>query len=149
MGLGINLGLELPRDSSTVPLVRHLTKHALWEIGVKRACVSDVELAVTEACANVVEHSAGDDVYRVEVKVTPTQCEIRVIDTGHGFDFESLEEREPSTDADRGRGVALMKMLVDSIDFRSEPESGTIVHLVKALEFDGNKPPFVEIGRSG
>lgn len=147
MGLGINLGLELPRDSSTVPLVRHLTKHALWEIGVKRACVSDVELAVTEACANVVEHSAGDDVYRVEVKVTPTQCEIRVVDTGHGFDFESLGAREPSTDADRGRGVALMKMLVDSIDFRSEPESGTIVHLVKTLEFDdASKPPFVEIG---
>lgn len=144
MGLGINLALELPRDSSTVPLVRHLTKHALWEIGVKRACVSDVELAVTEACANVVEHSSGDDIYVVEVKVTSTQCEIRVIDTGHGFDFASLQDREPGSEADRGRGVVLMKMLVDSIDFRSEPESGTIVHLVKALEFDGNKPPFVE-----
>ena len=144
MGLGINLGLELPRDSSTVPLVRHLTKHALWEIGVKRPCVADVELAVTEACANVVEHAAGDDIYVVEVKVTTEVCEIRVIDTGRGFDYESLEGGEPATEADRGRGIALMKMLVDTIDFRSEPERGTIVHLVKALEFDSNRPPFVE-----
>jgi len=144
VGLGINLALELPRDSSTVPLVRHLTKHALWEIGVKRACVADVELAVTEACANVVEHAAGDDAYSVEVAVTPDVCEIRVIDTGRGFDHESLEAKEPDGDADRGRGIALMKVLVDTIDFRSEPERGTIVHLVKTLEFDGSKPPFVE-----
>jgi len=147
VGLGINLALELPRDSSTVPLVRHLTEHALWEIGVKRACVADVELAVTEACANVVEHASGDDVYSVEVAVTPDECEIRVIDTGRGFDFESLDHGEPSTEADRGRGIALMKMLVDNIDFRSEPERGTIVHLVKSLEFDGHTPPFVEAAK--
>lgn len=147
MGLGINLALELPRDTSTVPLVRHLTKHALWEIGVTRSCVADVELAVTEACANVVEHASGDDVYSVEVSVTAEHCEIRVVDTGRGFDHESLDRGGPSADADRGRGIALMRVLVDTIDFRSEPERGTIVHLVKTLEFDhGARPPFVSSG---
>lgn len=142
MGVGINLVLELPRDTATVPLVRHLTKHALWEIGVKRPCVADVELAVTEACANVVEHASGEDLYSVEVRVTEEQCEIRVIDTGRGFDFESLHH-EPESSSDRGRGIALMKILVDTIHFRSEPEQGTIVHLVKNLEFDDDKPGFL------
>jgi serine/threonine-protein kinase RsbW len=146
VGLGINLALELPRDSSTVPLVRHLTKHALWEIGVTRSCVADVELAVTEACANVVEHASGDDSYSVEVSVNAEQCEIRVVDTGRGFDYQSLDSGNADSEADRGRGIALMKVLVDAIDFRSEPERGTIVHLVKALEFDGSQPPFVEWG---
>ena len=45
--------------------------------------VSEVAIAVTEACANVIEHSSDDDDdYEVRVAVNERLCEIRVIDTG-------------------------------------------------------------------
>jgi serine/threonine-protein kinase RsbW len=44
------------------------------------------------------------------------------------------------TDAESGRGVALMHALMDQVRFTSEPEKGTIVHLVKRLEFDDDSP---------
>jgi serine/threonine-protein kinase RsbW len=138
----IKLSMNIPRDASTLPLVRHLTKHSLQEIGVSRACIGDVEVAVTEACANVVEHTTDEDDYSVEVELTDTRCEIRVVDTGHGFDFETLGRTEAATTAEGGRGIQLMRALVDSIRFMSEPESGTVVHLVKDLEFD-RAPDFV------
>ena len=141
--MDIKLAMNIPRDASTLPLVRHLTKHGLREIGVSNSCIGDVEVAVTEACANVVEHSTDEDEYSVEVEITDTRCEIRVIDTGHGFDFESLGHGDAETTAEGGRGIQLMRALVDTIKFVSEPESGTVVHLVKALEFDHAKPPYV------
>ena len=146
MPMEINLSLSLPRDISTVPLVRHLCKHALWEIGVVDQCMADVELAVTEACANVVEHATEDDDYEVEISIGTEACEIRVIDTGAGFDVDALEGA-PEPAAEGGRGVALMEALVDRIKFISEPEAGTVVHLVKQLEFEGDPPPPFESRR--
>ena len=143
--MDITLSLNIPRDASTLPLVRHLIKYSLGEIGVARRCVGDIEVAVTEACANVVEHTAAEDEYSVEVQITDQRCEIRVIDTGHGFDFEVLGRTGAESTAEGGRGIQLMRALVDRIKFVSEPESGTIVHLVKALEFDDAKP-FVSPG---
>jgi len=131
--------LCLPRDASTVPLVRHLCKFALWQIGVTGRCSGDIELAITEACANVINHTAGDDEYEVRVSISDEVCEIRVVDVGHGFDEASLSAG-PS-DAEHGRGLLLMRSLVDSIQFESKPEQGTIVHLVKQLVFSGPPPP--------
>jgi serine/threonine-protein kinase RsbW len=136
----IKLAMNIPKDSSTLPLVRHLTKYSLKEIGVSRTCIGDVEVAVTEACANVVEHTTEEDEYSVEIEITDETCEIRVVDTGHGFDFETIGRSDADAGAEGGRGIQLMRALVDRIKFTSEPESGTIVHLVKALEFDGAKP---------
>jgi serine/threonine-protein kinase RsbW len=138
----VNLVLCLPRDTQIVPIVRHLVGTALGEFGVTEECRADVELAVTEACANVLDHSDGDDEFEVRVGVDQDRCQIRVIDNGHGFDFSTLaSETDPSSE--RGRGVQLMRALVDKIRFESEPEAGTVVHLVKMLDFAPGAPVFL------
>jgi serine/threonine-protein kinase RsbW len=135
VAIEVNLSLCLPRDVQTVPLVRHVIGNTMQEFGVTRACRADVELAVTEACANVLDHSQAGDEYEVKVAVDERLCQIRVIDRGHGFDFATLDgDTDPGSE--RGRGVQLMKALVDNIRFESEPEAGTVVHLVKSLDFD-------------
>lgn len=138
----IDLTLCLPRDEATLPLVRHLCKHALSELGVADGCTHDVELAITEACANVVEHTSIDDEYEVRIEVGNERCEIRVVDTGRGFDFEKLGTTEVDLTDEGGRGIMLMRALVDRVGFISEPEVGTIVHLVKDLEFQSS-PTFL------
>lgn len=145
----IKLSVSMPREEGTLPLIRHLVKYSLFEIGATRDCISDVELALTEACANVITHSAGDDQYLVDMTITADSCEIRVIDTGHGLDFETLGRSQVSPDAESGRGIQLMRSLVDNIRFVSEPETGTVVHLVKSLQLDGAAPSFVTAKRQG
>ena len=137
----IDLTLCLPRDGATLPTVRHLCKFALTEIGVIESLIADVELAVTEACANVIEHTTVEDVYEVRIGISPQACEIRVIDTGRGFDFEDYGLRDADADDEGGRGIQLMRSLVDRIGFSSAPEKGTMVHLVKALDLDPEKTP--------
>lgn len=138
--------LCLPRDSSTLSVVRHITASALDELGVVSEEVGDVILALTEAAANVVKHSGADDQYEVHLVIENNTCEIRVVDSGRGFDSDSLGVNMAGPSEERGRGMALMAALVDSVRFESRPEAGTIVHLVKdlALRPDGPLRRLVE-----
>ena len=137
----VKFSLYLPRDAETVPVARRLCRGAMEELGLTRACLHDVALAVTEACANVIEHSSDvDDEYEVSVSVDEGICEIQVKDTGRGFDHESLHSNMGDTSAERGRGISLMQALVDNVSFDSKPQAGTIVHLVKTVELDDNSP---------
>ena len=127
--------LSLPRDEVSVPVVRHISRDALLKLGVDQTCVSDIELAVTEACTNVLNHADGtDDLYEVNFEVNEELAHIRIVDTGRGFDDGQIELSSDS--AESGRGIFLMKALVDDLKFVSEPEKGTVVHLVKKLQIE-------------
>ena len=139
--------LVLPRDASTVPVVRRLCRGALLDLGVDGDCVADIELALTEACANVIAHvetgrAELPDQYEVTVAIDGARCEIRVIDQGSEFDTFALfaaEEGEGEGEhelAERGRGIHVMRSLVDRVQFEARPGSGTVVRLEKELAVD-------------
>ena len=140
LSIQINVSLSLPRDELTVPVVRHICSYALREVGANEDAVEDIELALTEACTNVLEHSAVDDEYEVNIEINDRTCVIRVRDAGRGFDFASVGQQRPELSAESGRGIGLMNALVDKVAFTSVPEAGMIVHLEKELAFDDAAP---------
>ena len=122
----------LPRDEVTVPLIRHIVRDSLLKIGATRECVSDIELALTEACTNVLHHAkANPSEYSVSVDVNDVTCDIRLTDRGAGFDAATVGTAGET--AESGRGITLMKALVDDLKFVSNG-SGTVVHLAKRLD---------------
>jgi anti-sigma regulatory factor (Ser/Thr protein kinase) len=130
---------SLPRNDPSVPAARHLVRAAMRTIGVDADCTHDIELALSEACTNVLLHSGPGDQYVVRLDLEDRLGLIRVIDVGHGFDSVKLKTEDPLLDAERGRGLGLMQALVDRVDFTSRPEAGTIVTLEKDLTFsDGS-----------
>ncbi len=136
----VNLIVYLPRDDATVPVLRHIATCSLTELGVVPDVIGDVALALTEACANVVRHSGVDDEYEVRLSVEDAWCEISVVDAGHGFDSTTLAVAMAGSSDEQGRGLALMKALVDDVRFESRPEAGTVVHLVKQLPLLADGP---------
>ncbi|MGD0811369.1 MAG: ATP-binding protein [Acidimicrobiales bacterium] len=138
-GFRVSLSLQLPRDLVSIALLRHLIGVLLAEVGVVDEDSGDVELAVSEAAANVVDHAGGEDAYEVAITLGPTLAELRVIDLGRGFDHTNLS-LAGALDDERGRGLLLMNALVDNVGFDSAPEQGTVVHLVKRLHFDDTNP---------
>jgi serine/threonine-protein kinase RsbW len=132
----IRYSLRLPRDVVTVPLVRTICRDAMRRLGVTPDCQGDVALALTEACANVVQHAEGVNEYEVVIEFCGGLCHIRVIDKGAGIDLTDAGRTETVLDRDSGRGVVLMRLLVDRIAFESRPEDGTVVHLQKQLELE-------------
>jgi serine/threonine-protein kinase RsbW len=132
----IEFVLCLPRDEVSVPMVRRLCGASMRKLGVSDSCAQDIELAVTEAASNVLRHAAGSDrEYEVRVHVREDQCEIKVVDPGSArFDHKELPSEPPLPTAESGRGIYVMKALVDDLSLVSE-EGGTVVTLRKRLEF--------------
>jgi serine/threonine-protein kinase RsbW len=129
----LKLSLSLPRDATSVPVTRHIAAQALAILGVEDDCISDIEVALTEACTNVLDHVGDDDEYDVTVGVAGDLCVIEVIDTGRGFDGAMLGHRDAALFAEAGRGIQLIRALVDRVRFTNRPEHGTIVHLEKDI----------------
>jgi serine/threonine-protein kinase RsbW len=135
----ISLALNLPRDELSVPVARRIVDASMRTVGVRGTCVDDVTLAMTEACTNVLKHSGPGDEYEVSLRLEDDICSIEVTDVGRGFDFDTLGSGDTDTEEERGRGVQLMKLLVDSVQFESKPEAGSVVHMEKQLEYlDGS-----------
>ncbi|MFL6187485.1 MAG: ATP-binding protein [Actinomycetes bacterium] len=131
----LSLALTLPRDEQTVPVARHIVRNAMDQVGVDETCVYDVELALSEACTNVLLHSGPGDQYLVRLDLQNRLGMIRVIDVGHGFDSARLQAEDPLPQDERGRGLGLMQALVDRVDLTLRSEAGTIVTLEKVLTY--------------
>ena len=131
----IKLSLALPRDEFSVPVARRILARSLDVLGVDDTVVADIELALTEACTNVLDHANDTDDYEVSAGIDGTICIIEVIDRGTGFDGDSQGREAADPDAEDGRGIALMRSLVDEVTFTSRPQVGTVVHLEKQLAF--------------
>jgi serine/threonine-protein kinase RsbW len=131
----LSLAVTLPRDEQTVPVARHIVRNAMEQVDVDPDCVYDFELAMSEACTNVLLHSGPGDQYVVRLDMEDRIGRIRVVDVGHGFDSARLQAEGPLPEAERGRGLGLMHALVDRVQFTTRPEAGTIVTLEKALTY--------------
>lgn len=92
--------------------------------------VFDLTLAVGEAIGNAVDHTCGNGVLTT-VSAYPDRMVIEVTDCGEGFS-EDGRPREGACGCERGRGIKLMRLLVDSVSIKCRKGStGTVVRLVK------------------
>ncbi len=95
----------------------------LEENGVAEDVERGVVLAVSEAAANAVEHAYGCDgagVVTVMVCFAGGQLEIAVRDEGAW--------REPRHDTERGRGLAIMRAIVDEVSIE-RGDTATVVRM--------------------
>lgn len=141
------LSVNLPSETGSVPVVRRLAAQALRSFGVAEPDVGDVQVAIGEACANVIRHAIDSDTYEVQVEVAADHCAITVIDQGGGFDATAVPQA-PDPRSEGGRGLALMRALTDKVAFHNQPQAGTVVHMTKRLAHDAthplwNRPPVV------
>jgi serine/threonine-protein kinase RsbW len=130
----IEFSLALPRDAIGIPMVRRVLGDALRSIGVTGDCVSDILLAVSEACANAVRHGGPANRYEVTAAIDDGRCELRIIDRGPGL--VTVPEHYPAGDTENGRGILIMQSVVDEISFDITPGRGTTVRLRKELDWD-------------
>jgi serine/threonine-protein kinase RsbW len=106
--------------------------------GLDENQVFDVQVALDEACTNIIEHAyEGDDdgELRICCFVEGDDFVIRIQDSGKPFCLEDvplpdtslpIEEREIG-----GLGVFLMRQMTDAIEYKTDPETGNELILRK------------------
>lgn len=107
-----------------------------WGLGPKETF--DIQMAVDEACTNIIEHGyAGDESGTVEITCRQTDegCTVTIRDFGRSFDPDSVPE--PDIEApleDRpvgGLGLFFMRQLMDDVHFRFDAEHGNVLTMTK------------------
>ena len=137
----IRFTLQLPRDALSIPVARRVFDASMRTLGVAEECVADVEVALTEACTNVLDHAEVGDEYEVVAGLDENTCVIEVVDRGHGFDHAGHGHTDADLTAEQGRGIQLISALVDRVHFCSrDDDGGTVVRLEKSLEFTPGLP---------
>ena len=130
--------IDLPPAPQFVGLARTVTT---WAAAMTpQLCadrVSDLTVAVSEACTNAMEaHQRAHVTAPVRLRVTAEGDEltVQIEDCGQGFHPDRLPPRPPRDDPrhldiERGWGVQLIRALVDDVDYEATG-SGTVVRLV-------------------
>jgi anti-sigma regulatory factor (Ser/Thr protein kinase) len=107
-------------------------RHALDE-----ELVQALQVAVIEAGTNAVQHGnvfSDHKSVQIEFVVTPAEISVQVDDYGEGFDPSRVPdptEGEHLLDL-HGRGLFLMRSLMDEVSFETRDDKGTRVRLRKA-----------------
>ncbi|MEU4299449.1 ATP-binding protein [Kitasatospora aureofaciens] len=99
--------LHLKRDPASVPLARRILLGAMATAGVDPQIADDLGVALTEACANAVEHGATgrpDDGFQVTASINGDRLRIEVTDSGPGLPAAAAPAatRRPATPAPAG-----------------------------------------------
>ncbi|MET7450398.1 ATP-binding protein [Streptomyces sp. NPDC005574] len=137
--------LHLRREAASVPLARRLLLGTMESAGVDPDISYDLSVALSEACANAVEHGGrtgqrGDssEAYRVTAYLDGEKCRIEVADSGPGFArAQAVVRPAPApVGAEHGRGLCLIQELADHVHIGNEPgRGGAVVRFDKILKW--------------
>ncbi|WP_329135924.1 ATP-binding protein [Streptomyces sp. NBC_00670] len=141
--------LHLRREAASVPLARRLLIGTMETAGVDPDVSYDLSVALSEACANAVEH--GGDLgrgrtsgeYRVTAYLDGEKCRIEVTDSGPGFPAGRARPpvRVARPDAESGRGLGLIQQLADHVQIGNKPgHGGAVVSFDKMLKWREGAP---------
>ncbi len=119
------LHLVLPAEPKTLAHVRRMLRRWLVERGAAEGDVAEVTIAVSEACANAIEHAYAPSPASFELDASGNNGEVTVAirDTGRW---------RPPRGTNRGRGLSIMVAAMDDVQI-DRTETGTEVVLRRRL----------------
>lgn len=134
----IHLEIVVPNETRYLSLIGNIAEEVARALedytGDRDDLAYHLNLVLTEAMVNAIEHAPTDDKHTVKVciQIKDKRLNIHVYDQGLGFDLEAV----PSPDFDllneRGRGIFLIRTLMDGVDYH-KTEGGNVLEMHKEL----------------
>lgn len=132
--------IKVPCKPEYVRTVRRTIAEFAESIDMPRSKVEEVEIAASEAVANVVRHAYAN----IDHKTPPVRVKcshkggrliIEIVDRGRGF-AAPPDDVIPEVDMtkDGGLGIILIKCLMDRVNYVSNPSGGTRIRMTKRAQ---------------
>jgi serine/threonine-protein kinase RsbW len=128
--------LTIPAKPEYITLVRLALSGLSGLRPLSEETLSDMKLAVTEACTNSVRHGYQDGGGRVEIlyELQPDRLVVEVADDGPGFDASGDRPTEANL-AEGGLGIAIIKAVSDEFESGERSDGrGSRLRFVKLLD---------------
>jgi serine/threonine-protein kinase RsbW len=134
------LRLLAPGTPNSLPAIRKLVVEAAERCGFRESDIAKIEMAVGEACSNIIEHAYLTQPLRQELEIRvhefPDRLEITILDYSTiNFPVDDAPGVELDdyigTQRRRGLGLYIIKNFVDHIEHRFICGQGNELRLVK------------------
>ena len=135
--------LVIKSDVNELAKVASVTEEICERCGLIEDEIDDISIAVTEAVNNAIIHGNKEDSSKSIVIVFEIETEkikIRIKDEGEGFRLKEVEDPRKNENLlkDDGRGILIMKTLMDEVEVSSGNE-GNVLQLVKKISRNGGR----------
>jgi serine/threonine-protein kinase RsbW len=127
-----------PVEYKSLKKISEFVVQAARQAGLNEHETYQVDLAVDEACCNIIDHAYGGEglgEMQCSVEIHPDKLTVILKDRGRPFDPSKVPE--PQVDAPlehvkrRGAGFYLMRKIMDELHYEHSPEGGNVLVLIK------------------
>jgi anti-sigma regulatory factor (Ser/Thr protein kinase) len=122
--------VQTPGDISYLYRIREFIAGIAIEAGIDQQDIDNIELAVDEACTNVLEHGyAPDDPNKeltIRLEINTSKLVLTVIDHAKPFNLLLYQPRNvtelKAEGKNGGLGIRLIMHIMDTIDYKTRPD---------------------------
>jgi len=136
---GIELDIKVPNQTRYLSLIGRIGEDIAREIdrfsGDRETLAYQLNLVLTEAMTNAIKYGKCDkneDKVHIVINIGENELFIRIFDFGQGFDINEIPAPDFDMLEDRGRGIFLIKTLMDSVQYVKH-STGNVLEMIKQL----------------
>lgn len=133
----VKLEIEIPTQTRYLGLIGNIGEQLARGIkeyaGDRETLAYNLNLVLTEALSNAIKHAGCDNpILRICINIEDGILSIQVYDQGQGFDFDSLPCGEPEELCERGRGIFIIRQIMDTVGYR-RTDNGNVLEMTKKI----------------
>jgi anti-sigma regulatory factor (Ser/Thr protein kinase) len=141
--------LEICSDLRELTRARAFVRSACCDFD--EASLGKLELAVTEACANIMKHAyhgRAEERIHLEAEVSPGQVLVRMYHRGDPLDPSKVSPPRLDGSQDSGFGIYLISQCVDKVDYSRDEHGRNCIALVKTVTYKKEtKAPWTSLSK--
>ncbi len=126
--------LTLPTDLRMLSVARAFVEAVCQAHGLDKPTTHAFILATAEAVSNIIRHAhrnRPDAQFQIQCRFGAETFELSFLDEGDPFDIAAVPHLDPTELRVGGRGVYLMRALMDELTCQPRGERGNALRMVK------------------
>jgi serine/threonine-protein kinase RsbW len=135
----LEVDIKVPNQTRYLSLIGRIGEDIAKELhkysGDRDTLAHHINLVLTEAMANAIKYAGTGErekVVHICITISSSEIMIRVYDHGQGFDINTVPPPNFDELEDRGRGIFIIKSLMDSVTYKKLP-TGNVLEMSKNL----------------
>jgi serine/threonine-protein kinase RsbW len=130
--------VTFPGSYNSLESISNFVEKAATEAGLDTKAIYAVQLAVDEACCNIIDHAyGGEGIGDIQCSINIGNDELTIILVDRGKPYSPEKIPDPKLDIPlskvkpRGVGLYLIRMMMDKVSYESTPDSTNVLTMIK------------------
>jgi len=140
MSKRVEVDITVPNQTKYLGVIGRIGESMAYSLksyeGSRRELAYHLNLVLTEALANVINHANNCDPnkkIKVSISASDQELTIRVYDQGAGFDIDALAQFKSKKEDESGRGIQIIYQLMDRVKY-TQGSHENILEMTKYLQ---------------